>query len=90
MTGLTGTPGSDNGLTCLRDFGTFFIFLDLLETVERSCMPSAGAVVSAPHDIYTAGLTGDKLCLLAKLITGTMAKSTRIEKKRFMLILSIG
>lgn len=87
--GLTGVPGSGNGLTCLRDFGTFFIMGELLETAERSCIPSAGKVVSAPDVWYTDGLTGDKLCLLAKLITGTMARSTKNVKKRCMLILSI-
>src|SRR5688500_7239961 len=89
MTGFTGIPGTGNGLICLRDFGTFFMTRVSLETAARSCDPFVGAIVSAPDVMYTDGLTGDKLCLLAKLITGMMARSTKNVKKRCMLILSI-
>ena len=90
MIGLTGAPGSGNGLTCLRDLGTFFITRDLFETGEVACVTPGGEVVSALHDMYTSRANGDKLCLLAKLMTGTMAKSTRNEQKRCMLVLAMG
>ena len=89
MTGLTGIPGNGIGLTCLRDFGTFFMTCDRLETSDRSCDTLAGAVVSGPVVMYTDGLSGDKLCLLAKLITGMMARSTKNVINRCMLILCI-
>ena len=86
MTGLTGTPRNGNGLDCLRDFGTFFMTRDWLATSERSCETFVGELVSAPDVIYTEGLTGDKLCLLAKLITGMMARTTKNVKNRCMFI----